>query len=394
MRNTVWAALVLVGCGGDGGDPTASTNEGPWQGAVGRVRSVDGERIDADGTELAAGASRSALDAAGLLVFDQELPGILGVVGKADGHTRSGAGAPVVLDRLSAVGVDLLPTTSVDGGALTTAGPFELEMPDGMLVDGSGQPFTGPWTVAWAMPEGDERWSSPGDSVLLYDDVLEKPIHPHHPLYLQGHDGEDRLRIEGDAPFVMDLPAGSPVGDGWRVLHFSFTTGRWSRGELVTLDAEGRAHTTIRNFGWIAFGLEDAPLGCVTGRVETPDGTVADGAEVRLLEPGALGATRGWVDGGRFCAPLTVGATADARLLWFSPTFDTMGVAEASVTHPGGEAGECGSAACVDVGTLVLEVGRDADDDHYFSGPGGDCDDTDPDVNPSFAYGDGTWCAE
>lgn len=381
-------AAVLAACKGSEG--TSATEVGTLQGVSTVVRAVSGERLP--DAEVAGGGSVSQPNAAGNLVFDDQLPGMVGVTAEAPGYVRSGTGAPVQLDRLTAAEMWLAPADVVEGAATTAVGGAILELPDGALVDSLEQPYDGPWQLSWLQTEGDERWSSPGESTLLYEDVLEAPLQPVHPTYLQGESDDGRLRIEGLAPLSMQLPAGSPVQTGWRVYHYSFSAHRWTRGELVGVDPQGVLHTEVRNFGWIGFALEELPpSGCVTGAVVLPDGSPADGAEVRLLEPGVVAATRGYVEGGRFCVPLTAGATAEVEVLWFDKTFTRIGRTSDSLTHGGTEGADCGGA-CFDVGTLSLETGNDADGDFYFGGPGGDCDDGDPDVNPSVVYGDGSWC--
>jgi len=383
---------LVAGCGASEGRGV----EGEViQGVGALVRDVDHQRLlDA---EVIATGSRNITDASGHLVFDDELPGLFSVIAELEGYTRTGSGPPVEVDRLSATLLALAPTEAVEGGARVSFGDVELELPDGSLLDDLGQPFTGTWTLHGLVATGDDRWAAPGEALLRYDDVLDKPIHPLHPIYLQGRDEEgNRLDLTDEAGALLrfTLPAGSPVQTDWRLIAYSMGSQRWSRGQRVVVDG-GLVEVALPRFGWVAFGQEDEPRGCVQGSLLTDDGQRADGGEVRLLEDGPAGAVRGWVEGGSFCVPMTAGTSGELRALWYDANHQRVGMAVQTVTHDGGAA-DCGGGggSCVDVGGITLEVGRDLDGDNYFGGPGGDCDDTDESINPSVAYGDGSWCGD
>lgn len=363
------------------------------QGVGALVRDVDHERLP--DAELVAAGSRNLPDASGHLIYDQELPGFFPVVAELAGYARTGSGPPVEVEQLSATLLTLVPTASLAGGASITHGDVSLAIPDGRVVDRLGEPISGPWTLEALVPTGDDRWAVPGESTLRYDDVLDEPIHPFHPIYLQGIDEAGELvnldeNAEVEATLRYTLPAGSPVQTDWRLLLFSMSTQRWVRSDRVVVEG-GVVEVPLGRFGWVAFAEEDVPRGCVTGKVFTDDGREANGAEVRLLEDGVAVPTRAWVDDGRFCLAMEAGNSGALEVLWYSSAHDQVGVATQSVRHGGTDASFCGGS-CFDIGSIELEVGRDLDGDFFYGGPGGDCDDTDDSVNPSVAYGDGSWC--
>jgi len=386
------AIFALGGCKGTAGQGTATADR--IQGVGVLIRDIGGERLlDAD---VVAAGTRNITDASGHLVFDQELPGLFPVVGELDGYTRTGSGPPVETEQLSATLLHLAPTESVAGGAQVVFDDVQLELPDGSVLDEVGEPFADAWTLQALRPEGDERWATPGDAMLRYDDVLDKPITAFHPIYLQGHadaDGE-RLDVSDEAGAVLrfTLPADSPVQTDWRVVAYSMGSQRWSRGPRVVVSG-GVVEAPLPRFGWIAFTEEDTARGCIEGHVVGEDASQADGTEVRLLEDGDVAGARAWVEGGRFCLPMGAGSTGQLQALWYSPGHTKTGAASRTVTNDGTEGSSCGGT-CYDVGSIVLEVGYDRDGDFYFGGPGGDCDDADDSVSPSVAYGDGSWCGE
>jgi hypothetical protein len=382
---------LWAGCKGTDGQGTAQAPA--RQGVSVLVRGVDGGRLDAE-VEIAGGGGASVPNAAGNLVHDDELPGLFGVWAQGPGLVRTGSGPVVELDRITAVELTVVPARIAVGAPAVDLDGLELELPDGVLVDSLEVPYEGEWELRWLVPEGDERWASPGEPLLLFDDVLEAPLQVLHPFYVQGYasDGEERLRIDGLAPVRLRLPAGAEVTDQWRLYHYSMGAQRWQRGEPVAqVDADGWVTAELRSFGWVGLALEEQARGCVQGSVRTADGAPADGAEVRLLEDGHAAAVRDYVQGGAFCLPMAAGAEGQLRVSWFDASLTRMGATTAAVRNPSTELGRCGEV-CADLGEFVLEEGYDGDGDFYYGGPGGDCDDGDPDINPSFAYGDGSWC--
>ncbi|MEQ1504599.1 MAG: hypothetical protein ABMB14_20335, partial [Myxococcota bacterium] len=371
------------------------------QGIVVAVRDPDGTpNLDID--VFLGGGDRASPDSAGVVYYVEVPPGRTPVVIERPGHTV-GYGAPTVVPQaLSLSSVIVAPFDGVvqvldPAAAVTIEGDgLRVEIPADALVVRQ-EPAVGPAELGWVSVDPADRGVIPGDLIGLTNDDDLAPIVIDRAFATRGIAGEDDLSFaEGTiAIATVDLPVDSILVDGSlpaRVYQWSTSRAYWSDAGAAEIDPVERTATfSTYGLGWFAVGAVAPPRSCVRGTVLNDAGGGLDGAEVRLVQDGILGVDRTTTVSGAFCLPIDPGATAALHLVGADADRSTLYTWEGNVTG-GSEVGDCASAACVDLGVLDVAPWEDADADRSWSGPGGDCDDADPDVNPNPTLGDGTFC--
>lgn len=381
--------IAMWGCSG-GGETTPTSSLPEYQGVVAISRWDDGTPMF-DGT-VVAGSSQSDPDAAGQSYFLDLFPGRSPVtVRRADALVTTGV-PDVVPDMISATVLDVKPLPageSVDptAGFTHAADGYSLEIPPS-IVALDGVALTTPYDlVAFRVREADRPYL-PGDQMGIRNDVEVAPIRLVEIVQQRGLAGEDDLTFTdgAQATVTLDLPADSPIlaADPTTVRFYGWSTGRgyWSHGGVAAVDAGARTVSfESGGFGWFGIALDGTERPCVNGRAVAGDGTPVGGAEVRAFQEGLMGVDRVTAAAdGSFCLPLDDGATSSFRVVGFDNTRTRLFTGSGIASGP--------------IGDIVLDTWEDADLDRAFDGPGGDCDDSDPNVGPSVGLADGSWCGE
>ncbi len=391
---------TLLGCHGA---PTPDeTTDGDEQGFVAVLRDLYGQRVDPeDPPDVTLGGTSIAVpDAGGFVYFYGVAPGRTPVAATApsNGATTYGHAqvAPVGLVTSRLVPLPLAWSDEPDAtiGAPVEDDGIAIEIPPAALAI-DGVPAVGEWRLGWGVPGPDERETVPGDHLAQSGDVDVYPIDLHATLAVQAVEPDgDPLEMLEEQRFTVELavPDGSPLLAGTsKVYTWAHSRAYWVETGPLAVDTEEKTVSfDAGSFGWFGLGERAGELGCVTGRITDDAGVGVSGLEVRLEQDGAVAPDRTTTVNGTFClvaAPDThvtldaAGVDADR-----SRMFTWKG--EATASGPAA----CGSLSCTHVGTVVAETWPDADGDQVFSGPGGDCDDADPAINPSPSLGDGGYC--
>lgn len=400
------SALVagwIVGC--SGGDDEAPPPPPPEQGVVLGLRTPDGQpALDVEGN--LGGGNRADPDASGFVYYVDVSPGRIQVSVSGDGYAI-GHGAPDVRPGTLALATVVplpLETETVEDPSQphTVEGDgFTVEIPGG-VVQFDDLPAVGPWTVGKHRITEADRYSIPGDELGLVNDGDIRAIVIEEVIALRGWNelSDSFFPAEAKSRFTVDLPADSPLlAPNAKVGAYIYSGSRtfWTYAGTPEIDPDAKTATwegTI--LGWWALAREvpePTDRSCVAGRVLDGLGGPLQGAEIRLYQEGVLGVDRISTDDGAFCLPIDVGASAEVRLVGVSPNRSALYTWSGTVTG-GASPGACGSAACVDLGTITVESWGDVDADRSWAGPGGDCDDENPGVNPNPTLGDGTYCGD
>lgn len=398
------AAAALVACSGPD-DPTDGPTRVDEQGVAVAVRTPEGGVPVTGEDELRVslgGANPTVPDAAGFAFFFEATPDRLPVSADAQGHAGAFAAPEVRPEGLSGVSLVTLDLPAVaDVPDAATPGRldgdgYHVDVPGGALgID--DVPVAGPYVLQGHRVRSEaDRAGAPQVQIAIRNDVDLVPIVVHELVVVRAYQEGERLRVVPDQKLAVTVevdpgspllaPGATPVG--WTL---SSSVGYWAGvGELTVDEAAATISFEPGVVGWYALGLDNAERGCVTGRLVDPDGRGVDGVGIRSLEAGLLGVDGASALDGTFCVPVSPGAVAEVRGIGFAPDRSALYLWSDTVT--GSAVAGCGDAACTDVGDVVMQAWRDADDDRYWDGPGGDCDDHDPEVNPTFAFGDASYC--
>jgi hypothetical protein len=391
---------LLSGCAGgaDGSDTATFTT--PLQGLAVGLRAPDGSP-ETDVTAYLAGAFPALPDAAGFVYYLDVTPGRAPLFVRKDGYALAYSAPTVSLGGLAGSSLELIPLdprvvgdpgqeSVVDAGAVTMTIP-----PDAVQVGGA--PVVGPWTVGAHVISASERWAIPGDLQAVTDDVVVAPIVLQHVTAARGWQGDqDVSPLDETLEVTVSLPEGDPLlapSVQPMVYQYSNAQTYWLQATPADIDPVERTATfQVSNLGWWGLGRSAFGQGCVRGRVVDAAGDDLIGAQVGLALDGTLGVDRRTADENGFCMPIDPGVRGDLRVIGFAGDRSALYTWSGEVTG-GPEAGTCDEPTlCLDLGTLSPDAWPDADGDLHFAGPGGDCDDEEPTVNPSFANGDGTYC--
>ena len=388
------AILIAVSCRIP--EPPPEIPEGAEQGAVVGLRSADGSPITSGVGQLG-GGDNAAPDAQGFVFYLSLPPGPTQVAFELE-SAATAHGAPFVqpetLSIWTTVPLSLQGTPVSDPGAaqVLEADGVSVEIAPG-IVGVRGEPLNEPYTAGLRALQPGEGDSAPGNLTALLDDDEITPIDVEWVAASRAWDagGED-VSLLPDARLIVTVDI--PEGSGWeldppRVFAYSPSQTRWQdRGAASLVEGEGQITFEASVFGWWALGRHDTAHACVTGRAVS-GGVPVDGAEARLYQEGAVAIDRASTEDGRFCLsgraglPFQIGLTGVGRSRSALLTGRVEGTAQGAAS--------CGGA-CLDLGDIELSRWPDEDLDRAWSGPGGDCDDSDPDVNPNPTLGDGSWC--
>ncbi len=396
-----WLLAGVVACSGS--EPTPADDPLlPDQGATASVRHLSGDRA-LDALVVESGLNRADPDSASLTYFLNLLPGPVTMSVTWDGHVATYTTPEVEPDALCAT--QLVTTEAavasyddVAAAHTITADGFSVDIPAGAakLAD---DPVTGPYTVSSIRLDADSAVVSPGTLVSVRNDDDLEPIELMDAVWLRGRvDDDDRnVSLSEFGTLIIDLGATGVLDDpeGWSLYSYATGRGLWTRGADVVIDpVEGTATAEIKILGWWAIGRPATDRqGCVQGRVVDPAGQGITGPEVRLHARGRATVDRRTALAGTFCLPTPPGEAATLDLFGMSLDRGQVFFGQRSFTADAGVAA-CGSDQCTDLGLIGVDAFPDADGDGYFTGPGGDCDDSDAEVNPSPGLGDGSWCGD
>lgn len=384
--------------------PTSTADVLPSQGIVLGLRDATGEP-DLGGRAALGGGDLASPDASGFVYYVNVPPGRTPVRYVYD-DVASAYGSPEVFpDALSAasfvpLGLDTVVVDDLDAPLSITGDGFTAEVPGGAWVR-DGALAAGPIHVGWRTISDADRPGVPSDGMGIASDDEVHPIVLDQILVTRAWNDEGDVLVDNldgtdvDVTYVVDLPVGSPLlepGLEVRVYVYGFVRTYWQYTTRPEIDATARTATfDAPGFGWIGLGRLAPPRSCVSGKLVDGSGAGISGAEVRLFDPGVMSAERASARDGTFCLPVTPGATTTLDALGVDPHRLTLYTAHQTVT--GGDVATCGNG-CVDLGSIRADAWPDSDGDHAWAGPGGDCDDNDPDVNPNPALGDGSYCGE
>jgi hypothetical protein len=397
------AIIAIAACSGpkDGTlPPPPPTN----QGVVLGLRTPEGAPDLAVWGNLG-GGSRAYPDASGFVYYVDVTPGRIQVsvdgVGYAIGH-----GAPDVQPGGLSVAtvvplvLEQQPVTDPLGPVTVQGDGLRVEIPAG-VAEFDGQPAAGPWTIGHKRIREADRYSVPGDQLGLRNDTEVSQIVIDEIVVVRGWTEDADVAFPAETPivFTIDLPEGSPMLDpGAEVRTWLYSGSRtyWSYAPSPLIDPAARTATfEVSSLGWWAIGREMPPTpqrSCVTGQLLDQGGAGLVGAEVRLYQQGAVGVDRVSTVDGLFCLPIDPNASGELRIVGVDSTRENLFTYSATVTG-GASPSACGPG-CTNLGTVPAEVWPDGDGDRSWSGPGGDCDDVDPGVNPNPTLGDGSYCGD
>ncbi len=365
--------LALWGCDG-GGDPTTTVPLPELQGIVAVLRWLDDGSPVQEADATAGQSSPAHPDSGGGTYFFDLLPARLPLTAVADGGITTTTTPDVVPGAVSGTHLAFLPR------------PLGLTVSDPTVAVLDGEVVTEPYDLVIVEPTEAQRAAIPGDQLSLRNDVEVGQVRILHVVSVQALRREDLLSVaqDVDVTLTFDLPASSPVWadpDNARVWRYSPSAGYWVGGVRLQLDeATSTGTALVGSLGWIAIALEAPDRPCRQGRAVSA-GEPLGGVEIRAFQDGLFGVDRvtTLVDG-TFCLPTDDGATTTFRALGFDNTRTAMYVG--------------GGTSSGAIGDVQLEAFADDDQDRTFDGPGGDCDDSDPEVGPNPGLADGTWCGE
>jgi hypothetical protein len=368
----------------------------PEQGVVIGLRTPEAQPV-VEGLGQLGGSYKALPDAQGFVYYLQVPPGRIPVSFELPG-AAVGHGAPEVLPGHLSVWTTLpLPLVTTEIADATLAASAQRDTLRVEIPEGSAR-LDGPYSLGLEIVDESLRPRVPGALQVLLDDDELTPVRIDWMGVARAWDAEgDDVGLDDEAParVTLELPEDSP----WLTtppLVFTYSSSRtwWSSLGEALVDAEARTLSFEASaLGWWALGeLEEEPRACVRGRAVDPDGAPVAGTEVRMYAEGTLGVIRTSTQAsGTFCMPLAPSTPAVLELTGVSAGRLALYTGR-STTSGGPELGTCESGPCVELGDLVLERWPDEDEDRAWSGPGGDCDDGDPGVNPNPVLGDGSWC--
>jgi hypothetical protein len=370
--------------------------EPPEQGIVIGLRTTEQQPV-VDGRGLLGGGHRALPDAQGFVYYFAVPPGRISVSFELPGAAVA-HGAPEVLPGHLSVWttlpLPLVPTEIVDPQSRASA---QLDVLSVEIPEGSAS-ASGPWTLGLEILDESERPHLPGALHALLDDDELTPVRLDWMAVARGWEADDEdVELDEDAPaqVTLSLPEGSPwLTEPPRVFSYSPSRTWWTSVGVALADAEARTLSfEVSSLGWWALGeLEEEPRSCVRGRAVDPDGAPVAGAELRMYAEDTVGVARTTTSAqGAFCLPLDSATPAALELTGVASArralYTWRGAAQGAP-----EPGTCDSGPCTELGDLPVERWPDADEDQAWSGPGGDCDDSAPDINPNPVLGDGSWC--
>lgn len=368
----------------------------PEQGAVIGLRDAAGQQIT-DGRGLLGGGDNADPDAQGFVYYLGVSPGRIQVAYDLEGAAIT-HGAPTVLPDTLAIWttspllLSPVPLSDPTVAQLVSAPGLSLSIPASSAVV-EDVPVTGPFSVGLQPLTPAQRDSTPGGLQALVDDDLLTGITFDWMAAARAWDGEgEDVSLVEDARMIVtvDIPEGKPWASSPPRL-FVYNPGRtyWQDIGAAVVDEGGQSVSfEVSFFGWWALGQHVEQRACISGRAVDTDGAPIDGAEVRLYQDDSLHIDRVTTQGGAFCAAIDAGSSGEIAIT--SVGRDRSALYTGGRTVVAGDVGQCG--ACTDIGDVVLERWPDEDDDGAWSGPGGDCDDSDPGVNPNPTLGDGSYC--
>ncbi len=353
------------------------------------VQVLDPSGYPAQGVDVTLDGERIGVtDAAGWVSREDVLEGWHALGATGAGGVPTGGAVEVAAEQTRVARLTLARTREgvvhrpAVGGAIAREGEYAIVFDDGAFVDAPDAPIT--VSYAWVEPGSGAgpvpigEGGAPVDLVAVAwigDGSASGENYPVDPA------GTGTLRIPA--------PPGGPIQQLQepKVLRFDEVTATW----LVVGPAEREDAYLSGDFegkGWWALGTNGGSLGCLSGTLSS--GADAAGALVTHTDPARPLPTVGWADAdGAFCVPAPAGHPGRVEVSGATYALDGRFGGGADDAAPNRTA-ECGPD-CTDLGELAVETFGDGDDDGFFGGPGGDCDDGSDGATPGLvdALGDG-----
>ncbi len=394
---------LCAACGGKDEGDTGEAPPPPVQTGLGvQLRQIDGSpltgarvRITSSDAEIIAADP----DAAGMTVF-KDLPlGTTQAEVTTDGYTTQHAIVDVVNGRMGGVQFNLKETSSatVDPASPTviTDGTLTVTLPAGSLTAGTAT-STGTTTtdglleLPYAILLPEESTAIPGNLERFVPEVGPESIDVLSAFQIRK---PNDTVFEGPAEVRVATPEGSPFREPTLYLYtFSTTEGYWKRGQALVLEGDEK-WAEIGNLGWWAIGKPAESTACLQGRVVDDDGEPIAGAELLSIQDDTIGVLRTNADeDGEFCLGVKPGPQGQLFIFGWSETLEMVYKDAPFFLAPEGPA-TCLSGGCLLLGDVRPNGYSDRDGDGYYEDVG-DCDDDNPDVNPSPAFGDQSSCFE
>lgn len=379
----------------------------PRTGAGVNVRMLDGApMIEATASfvpilaETGVAAKVSAdVDAAGMALFVEADAGPHQTTASADFHTTSYGRADVVADHVGAfqfwiaeLDAAAIPDPLV-GGALDFGASGTVTWPGGAFSVG-GEPMTSIVALDHIALGPEQALLLPGSVQRLRSDGVLEPLVFHFAVHVRFPQADEGV-VTMDFPGVWQIPVpfGSPadVASELATYVYNADTGFWGKAADASV-VDGVVTGEMTRFGWWALGSPAANGACVRGTVLDIDDAPLFGAEVLASQEEVVGVRRANVGAdGTFCLPTEPGTGGQVHIMAWSAAADLVYKDAPYFAAPVGPA-DCGAPeTCLNLGELRPISHADDDGDGYYAGVG-DCDDDDPEVNPTLLMGDGSAC--
>ncbi|MFT4623664.1 MAG: hypothetical protein ACI8PZ_002320 [Myxococcota bacterium] len=397
------ALILLVACGGKESGESGTAPAAPVQTGLGvQLRHLDGSPLTGARVRISdsAGEGTSAdPDAAGMTVF-KDLPlGTTQVEVITDGFTTQHAIVDVVDGRMGGVQFNLKETssTSVDPATPTviTDGTLTVTLPVGSVIPAATTTGTATTTgglvpLTYAILKPEESTAIPGNLERFVPEVGPESIDVLSAFQIRKPIG---VEFTGPAEVRVSTPPDSPFREPTLYLYtFAPDTGYWRRGQALVLEGDEK-WAEMGNLGWWAIGKPAESTACLNGRVIDDDGEPLAGAELLAIQDDAIGVLRTNADeNGEFCLGVKPGPQGQYYVFGWSKTLEVVYKDAPFFLAPEGPA-TCLSGGCLRLGDVRPNGYTDRDGDGYYEDVG-DCDDDNPDVNPSPAFGDESFCFE
>jgi hypothetical protein len=391
MRHLGWLGLLLA-CGGKDGD-TGSSPDAPVQTGLGvQVRSIDGApawdvevKITRDGATVV----EAQPDAAGFAVFKDLKLGTVGVEVLSEGYTTQHAVAKVVEGRMGGVQFYLRPLEQtpvpLDQPTDLIGPDLVVSLPAGSLVGADG---VGGVDISHALLVPEESRVVPGNLERLSPEGVVESLDVDLAFFLKR---PADATFTGPAQVRLAAPKGSDRLERSLFLYtYDYATGYWRGGNPLVVEGDALV-AEINNLGWwVAASAAPVPS-CLTGSVRDEAGAPISGAELLAVQDGVFGVLRAQADSdGAFCLAVKPDRQGQTYLLGWSATLSTVYKDAPFFLAPPGPA-TCAEGGCLNLGYVEPDSYPDGDGDGYYDEVG-DCNDRNPNINPSPAFGDGSSC--
>jgi catechol 2,3-dioxygenase-like lactoylglutathione lyase family enzyme len=306
----------LPGCGDSGG-------EGGAVGLVrGRVRTQDGSTLEP--VTVRSGGKSAKTDRDGYFTLEVKAGGDQRIA--VDSKEFAGGEAQVRVEKRGEANLELgvmrASALEVDdaekGGRFEGADGFALKLPEKALRDARGGSSKG---------RAEIRYAAVGDAKLVRvapelrsssGQNQEQRLKSHGLVEVRFFDGDEPLRLAGEAEIEVPLPAGSKLQDGDKVGLYHYDTGKGrfeSQGEAEVKD--GKWVAKVDKFSWWTIAEPAEATSCINATLRTPAGRPA-----AWVVASAVGIDELWLssastnDDGEVCLEAPAGGNVALTAFW------------------------------------------------------------------------------